>query len=121
MISGSKLEEIPNKKTGEISSPSTPGKRPRDTSDNELDKSEGKKVCLDETVPLEGVLSDISDDDADEILNREDSVSRKYVQCFIYNLLKICKQEGKRATPTWLLSVVITRWLKASAIYPFSL
>ena len=78
IILGSTLEESPNKKTGETSSPSTPGKRPRDTSDNEIEKPEIKKLSLEESVPLEGDLSDISDDDADEILNREDSVSRKY-------------------------------------------
>ncbi|KAJ9590107.1 hypothetical protein L9F63_016768, partial [Diploptera punctata] len=72
-IEGVKLEESPSKKTGESSNPSTPGKRPRDASDNEIEKPEVKKLSLEDSVPLEGDLSDISDDDADEILNREDS------------------------------------------------
>lgn len=51
------------------------GKRPRVAPDSEADKPEAKKLCVEESTPLEGDLSDISDDDADEILNREDSVS----------------------------------------------
>jgi hypothetical protein len=70
-----KLEESPSKKSVDTSDLPSSGKRPRDASDSETDKPEVKKPCLEESTPLEGDLSDISDDDADEILNREDSVS----------------------------------------------
>jgi hypothetical protein len=69
------LDENSSKKSGDIPDLPVSGKRPRDSSDNEAEKPEVKKLCLDESTPLEGDLSDISDDDADEILNREDSVS----------------------------------------------
>jgi hypothetical protein len=70
-----KVDESPSKKSGETPDLSASGKRPRAAPDNEADKPEAKKLCLEESTPLEGDLSDISDDDADEILNREDSVS----------------------------------------------
>jgi hypothetical protein len=70
-----KIDESPSKKLGDTSDLPASGKRPRDSSDGEADKPEAKKLCLEESTPLEGDLSDISDDDADEILNREDSVS----------------------------------------------
>jgi hypothetical protein len=69
------MDESPSKKLAEAQDTPAPGKRPWDTSDNEAEKPEAKKLCLEESTPLEGDLSDISDDDADEILNREDSVS----------------------------------------------
>lgn len=69
------MDENSSKKSGDIPDLPVSGKRPRDSSDNEAEKPEVKKLCLDESTPLEGDLSDISDDDADEILNREDSVS----------------------------------------------
>ncbi|CAG2062495.1 unnamed protein product, partial [Timema podura] len=69
-IEGIRLEDSPGKKPGESVDITIPSKRPRDQPDREV---EPKKVCLDDSVPLEE-LSDISDDDADEILNREDSV-----------------------------------------------
>lgn len=69
------MDDGPGKKSGDASDPPASGKRPRDASDSEADKPEAKKPCLEESTPLEGDLSDISDDDADEILNREDSVS----------------------------------------------
>ncbi|KAJ4436473.1 hypothetical protein ANN_16504 [Periplaneta americana] len=75
-----KLEESPSKKSGEAGDVPGSGKRPRDLSDSELEKPEVKKLCLDESAPLEGDLSDISDDDADEILNREDSYAIRKVQ-----------------------------------------
>jgi hypothetical protein len=69
------VDESPSKKLGDTSDLPASNKRPRDASDSETDKPEAKKLCLEESAPLEGDLSDISDDDADEILNREDSVS----------------------------------------------
>jgi hypothetical protein len=70
------LDESSSKKSGDTADlPISGSKRPRDSSDNESEKPEVKKLCLEESTPLEGDLSDISDDDADEILNREDSVS----------------------------------------------
>jgi hypothetical protein len=69
------LDESSSKKSGDAPDLPISGKRPRDSSDNEVEKPEAKKLCLEESTPLEGDLSDISDDDADEILNREDSVS----------------------------------------------
>jgi hypothetical protein len=69
------MDESPSKKSGEIPDLPTSGKRPRAVHDNETDKPDTKKMCVEESTPLEGDLSDISDDDADEILNREDSVS----------------------------------------------
>jgi len=71
-----KSDESSSKKSGDTADlPISGSKRPRDSSDNEAEKPEVKKLCLEESTPLEGDLSDISDDDADEILNREDSVS----------------------------------------------
>jgi hypothetical protein len=70
-----KIDESPSKKLGDTSDLPASNKRPRDASDSDTDKPEAKKLCLEESTPLEGDLSDISDDDADEILNREDSVS----------------------------------------------
>lgn len=69
------MDESPSKKPGEAPDLSVSGKRPRAATDGEADKPEVKKLCLEDSAPLEGDLSDISDDDADEILNREDSVS----------------------------------------------
>lgn len=60
------------------------GKRLRDGMDSESDKPEMKKICLEDPVRHEEDLSDISDDDADEILNRDYSVS-KFV--FIFQAL----------------------------------
>jgi hypothetical protein len=69
-----KSDESSSKKSGDTADlPISGSKRPRDSSDNEAEKPEVKKLCLEESTPLEGDLSDISDDDADEILNREDS------------------------------------------------
>ncbi|XP_021936826.1 zinc finger CCCH domain-containing protein 13-like isoform X3 [Zootermopsis nevadensis] len=74
-----KVDESPIKKPGEAPDLSVSGKRPRPATDGEADKPEAKKLCLEDSAPLEGDLSDISDDDADEILNREDSVEEMAV------------------------------------------
>jgi len=61
-------------------------KRLREVGDDEasLAGSEPKRPFVEDTAPLEEVLSDISDD-ADEILNRDDGVSQfcwlKLFQC----------------------------------------
>jgi hypothetical protein len=96
------VEESPSKKSGDTSELPALGKRPRDASDGEADKPEAKKLCLEESTPLEGDLSDISDDDADEILNREDSVSSAsfFELRTLAAYLRTSQSQGIHSTPS---------------------